>query len=112
MPKSTQAFAWLIGVMLVVVMAWSVMHPHLRTGIPQAQNGEPTGLRVDLNTADAAMLELLPGVGPSIAMNIIDAREGGAVFQRAEDLEPVKFIGPSIIRRVEPWVVSKVDGGG
>ena len=105
MSASTKAFAVMLGGMLCLVMLWAVMHPVRKTEQPGSGAVISTGLKVDLNTDDAAMLTLLPGVGPSIAQNIVEAREGGAVFDRAEDLEPVKYIGPSLIRRVQPWVV-------
>ena len=106
MSPATKAFAFLIGLLFAAVVVWTVLHP-VRQGEVLSQNTAvvSTGLRVDLNSADAAMLELLPGVGPGIAQHIIEAREGGAVFERAADLEPVKFIGPSLIKRVGPWVV-------
>lgn len=106
MSASTKAFSVMLGGMFCVVMLWVVLHPARKAGQPDSGTVISTGLRVDLNTDDAAMLTLLPGVGSGIAQHIIEAREGGAVFGRAEDLEPVKYIGPSLIRRVEPWVVN------
>ena len=63
-------------------------------------------MRIDPNKADAAMLQLLPGGGPGIADHIIAAREAGVVFDNADDLQAVKFIGPkhdtnSIFKYVE-----------
>ncbi len=104
MSASTKAFTYLIGVCLLVVLGWSVWCPYMRVPDGQRGAGRSVGYRVDVNTADAAELELLPGVGPSIAQNIVKAREGGAVFRGPEDLEAVKFIGPSLVRRVEGWV--------
>ena len=62
-------------------------------------------MRIDPNKADAATLQLLPGVGPGIADHILAAREGGVVFDHADDLQAVKFIGPSLVGRVRPWTV-------
>lgn len=47
--------------------------------------------RVNLNTADAATLEALPGVGPVIAKEIVAARP----FRNINDLEKVSGIGPA-----------------
>ncbi len=108
MTPSTMAFTFLTGLLLIVVVVWAAMHPLPKQGVLSQNTAViSTGLRVDLNADDVAMLTLLPGVGPSIAQNIIEAREGGAVFEGAADLEPVKFIGPSLIKRVGPWVVSE-----
>lgn len=45
---------------------------------------------VNLNTADKAALESLPGVGPALADRIIAARP----FKSVEDLKNVQGIGP------------------
>jgi competence protein ComEA len=47
--------------------------------------------KVDLNTADQATLETLPGIGPATARAIIAARP----FSKVDDLENVPGIGPS-----------------
>ena len=54
------------------------------------------GLPIDLNQADAATLETLPGVGPARALAILQARRERP-FQRVEDLERVPGIGPRIL---------------
>jgi DNA uptake protein ComE-like DNA-binding protein len=104
MSASTRAMAYLVGLFLVVVMSWSLWHPEGREAQEQRRVVRSAGFRVDLQGADAATLELLPGVGPGIAGHIIDAREGGVVFAGPDDLEGVKYVGPSVIRRVGPWV--------
>lgn len=59
---------------------------------------------VDLNTADQALLETLPGIGPSIAAAIIQHREREGPFERVEDLLEVAGIGPSRLAQLEPLV--------
>jgi competence protein ComEA len=55
-----------------------------------AGGGETT---VDLNTADAALLESLPGVGPSTARAILDWRAEHGRFESIDDLLDVTGIG-------------------
>ena len=52
------------------------------------------GGKVDLNMADEAALDALPGVGPSTAKRIVDDRTANGAFKRVEDLMRVAGIGP------------------
>jgi competence protein ComEA len=49
--------------------------------------------KVNINTADAAQLESLPGIGPATAQSIIDYREEHGAFKSTEELKDVKGIG-------------------
>ncbi len=53
--------------------------------------------RVDLNTADAAALETLPGVGPALARRIIAWREENGRFAAVDDLLAVSGIGAKVL---------------
>lgn len=53
--------------------------------------------RIDLNRADAAQLEELPGVGPVLAARIVADREANGPFARVEDLGRVPGVGPAIL---------------
>jgi len=57
-------------------------------------------LRVNVNTADAAALETLPGVGPVLASRIIAARP----LATLRALDAVKGVGPATLRRIAPRV--------
>ncbi|MBE0475549.1 MAG: ComEA family DNA-binding protein [Coriobacteriia bacterium] len=48
---------------------------------------------VDLNTADEAALDTLPGVGPATARRIVEDRAANGPFARPEDLMRVSGIG-------------------
>ena len=48
---------------------------------------------VDLNTADQAALETLPGIGPSLAQRILAWRDEHGRFSAVEDLLDVSGIG-------------------
>jgi len=48
---------------------------------------------VNLNTATAAQLETLPGVGPKTAERILEYRQKNGSFKKIEELMNVKGIG-------------------
>jgi competence protein ComEA len=61
-------------------------------GTPKA-SGE-TGI-VNINKADQAALQSLPGIGPSKAVAIINEREANGPFEHCGQLTRVKGVGPS-----------------
>ena len=63
-----------------------------------------TGYRVHLNTADADTLELLPGVGPTVARHIVEHRQSHGPFTDVSQLTDVNMIGPVVSSRIAPWV--------
>ncbi len=61
--------------------------------------------KLNINTATAAELELLPGIGPALAQRIIDHRVRHGPFGALKDLDGVRGIGPKILERLEPLIV-------
>lgn len=57
--------------------------------------GDRTAGPVNVNTATAADLEGLPGVGPATAQAIVAHRESNGPFASIDDLEAVRGIGPA-----------------
>ncbi|MBE1877740.1 ComEA family DNA-binding protein [Myceligenerans pegani] len=60
------------------------------------------GATVDLNTADAATLETLPGIGPALAQRIIDWRATHGPFATVDELDDVSGIGPAVLEQIRP----------
>ena len=57
-------------------------------------SGAVSGGKLDLNTATAAELDALPGVGPVLAQRIVDHRKQGP-FTSVDQLDDVPGIGPA-----------------
>lgn len=77
--------------------------PERSTGV-EIPLPSPTPGLVDINTADLAALDTLPGIGPVIAQRIIDYRLAHGAFQTAEDLLDVSGIGPATLEKILPLI--------
>ncbi len=62
---------------------------------------DPSG-PIDVNTATAAQLDELPGIGPSLAAAIIAFRSEHGPFATLDALEQVPGIGPAKLSRLRP----------
>ena len=58
---------------------------------------------VDVNTASAAELEALPGIGAAKAAAIVEERQVRP-FASIEDLERVRGIGPALVAELRPHI--------
>jgi competence protein ComEA len=60
---------------------------------------------VNLNTATAADLQALPGVGAATAKLIIEHREKNGGFKKVEELMNIKGIGEKSFLKLKPMVI-------
>lgn len=54
-------------------------------------------MRVDLNRDPAAIIEVLPGIGPALAARIVADRDAHGPFHTLDDLRRVRGIGPKTV---------------
>ena len=59
---------------------------------------------ISINKASAKDLEMVPGIGPVMAGNIIEYRKGIGRFQALEDLLNVSGIGEKTLEKVRPYI--------
>jgi competence protein ComEA len=83
--------------------------PRVSSDTPAASAGPlPTEAaapgRIPINTASAAELELLPGIGPSLAKAIIEYRTAHGPFMALDELVEVPGIGPAKLEGLREWV--------
>lgn len=69
----------------------------------ESGSDSPKG-KVDLNTADVAALDALPGVGPVTAASIVAWREKNGRFSSVEQLQEIQGIGPAKYASLAPLV--------
>lgn len=75
---------------------------------PRQAGGRPApavSAPLNLNTATAAQLEALPGIGARTAEMIVEYRQKNGGFKRVEDLMNVKGVGEKSFLKLKPLVV-------
>lgn len=72
------------------------------SGTSQPQSGSPS--RININTASAAELEKLPGIGKAFAERIIEHREKFGPFRRPEHLIMVRGISDKRFRALQDLI--------
>lgn len=73
--------------------------------VPVLAADSPSGV-VNVNTATAEQLALLPGVGPAVAGRIVEHRTKNGNFKSIEDLMLVKGIGEKSFEKMKPYVAT------
>ena len=68
--------------------------------------GEENSGVVNINTASAEQLELLPRVGPALAGRIIEFREANGAYRAVDEIVAVKGIGEKSFEKLEPFIVT------
>jgi competence protein ComEA len=89
------------------------------TGAPPPATPPPV-FPVDVDRADSATLDALPGIGPALARRIVEERDKCGPYGSLRALERVRGIGPALSKRLSPKVTfshpqrpsSAVDGCG
>lgn len=59
---------------------------------------------VNINSASQTELELLPGIGPSLALKIIEYRNENGKFSKIEDIKNVKGIGDAKFESLKDFI--------
>lgn len=72
---------------------------------PAAETTKPP-LRIDINTADKALLTELPGIGEAYAEAIIEYREAQGGFKQVEELLEVRGIGEKTLENLLPIITA------
>ena len=65
-------------------------------------SGGLAGAPLNVNTAEAAALEELPGIGPALAAAIVEHRRRSGPFATVDELVEVSGIGPAKLEQIRP----------
>jgi len=79
---------------------------------PEQADDEAVG-RVDVNTASAAQMQVLPRIGPKTAERIVQFRRDNGPFATLDELRRVPGIGPRTVEglRARAMVAPSLDAG-
>lgn len=88
------------ALLLLFMAGWTSMAWFARQFRDSDQNELPREFVVDLNHASEAELNLLPGVGPKLAQEILRYRQDRGGFQSVEDLMNIRGIKDG---RISAW---------
>ena len=83
----------------------------VKSGAPPAKVRATTASPVNLNSASAAQLQTLPGIGASAAQRILDYRQKNGSFKKIEELMNVKGIGEKSFLKLKPLITVGADKG-
>lgn len=95
------------GILLVLALSVALWRYAAGTPVPVGLSGhraETPEFKIDPNTADAATLELLPGIGPVSAAAIVKYRTQHGPFKSLRELRRVPGIGPVRVNSIRPHV--------
>src|SRR5262245_59513871 len=94
--------------LLLALTVAAVAERPLRAAAPAKAAPAAEARPIDLNTADTAALESVPGIGKSLSERIVAFREKNGPFQSVDDLLKVQGVGEKSIQKLRPYLtVSK-----
>jgi competence protein ComEA len=74
---------------------------------------KPPAAPVNLNTATAEQLQLVPGIGPATADKILQMRKAYGAFKSVDDLLAIRGIGPKRLEKMRKYLtVAKPGAAG
>jgi competence ComEA-like helix-hairpin-helix protein len=65
---------------------------------------KPPAHPVNLNTATSEELQQVPGIGPSTAQKILQARKSYGAFKSVDDLQAIQGIGPKRLEKMRKYL--------
>ena len=100
-----------LGAIAAVLAAVILLRRSMQETVPfeASDNGPVAHYQLNINTADASELQLLPGIGEALAARIVDSRLQHGDFKTIDDLKRVRGLEQSTIDRLRPLVRTQPD---
>src|SRR5262249_42761178 len=92
------------ALMLVLALAGAAAAPALAAPSAAPKAGASEARPIDINTADTASLESVPGIGKSLSQRIVAFGEKNGAFQSVADLLKIPGIGEKSIQGLRPYL--------
>ncbi len=92
------------ALVLALALAGVAAAPLSAAGPAPQKAGASEARPVDINTADSAALESVPGIGKSLSQRILAFRDKNGPFQSVDDLLKIQGIGEKSIQKLRPYL--------
>lgn len=115
-------WCWVVAILVLVAviviagaLAFTRYSPgqHVEIFLPPAQGLEETGdevefepQKININRAEAWLLEALPGIGETRAQHIVDHREQNGPFRDITEITSVEGIGRAIYEQIKDLITT------
>ena len=105
-------FRQCLSALAIVSLFAAAPHAAFAQATSRAAKASATAGIVNINTASAADLEALPGIGAKTAARIIEYRQKNGPFKKIEELMNVRGVGEKNFLKLKPQitVTAKAEG--
>ena len=94
-----------IAIIMIVFIMGAAVQLLLRRDIPPVRWAKSVRqFKININTARADQLQMLPGIGAKLASRIVDYRKGKGPFKELEDLEEVDGVTAKRFGRIKELI--------
>ena len=76
----------------------------LVASLPAFAKKKPPVKPVNINTANSAELQQVPGIGPATAQKILEMRKSYGAFKSVDDLLAIRGLGPKRLEKMRKYL--------